>query len=597
MTIIPDFRRVLCVICLVTVFSGWIQAEQLTGNKEISVTEHIRMICLELSHFPYINQQKEYYLQLEQLAMKTENVSLLAKCCYELANIYIQQSDYPRAIDYVQRSLCYYTALNDHHGRADSYRIMGTLSLLLSPGQADLYYGKSIGLSSREDSVRTIITKLLMSIKPGENNDKVFNEARQINTDLCNPSQKTALDYLYSVMFQEHGDLDMALFHIQRVDSFFTIIPQEGYFNSMIQHQLASVHFDRGELTKAHQALSRSDSICHRDSIRLTAIYNMRLRSEIFEAEGNKLESLLALKNYVNRLDSVLGLYQLHTLNKLLMQILLNEKEQNNPLERKGFYILMIMIIIIGIAILYYYRDLTNKDREKYQQLSKLSEQNCQIGLSPELKHNFSVIMIGYRKGLEHYINMIRKNGGNQEDYRNLNRRMDETNDYIDRFKKWLDKQPCHPNLPSRFEARKIIGVIVRMLEVVFYSKQMTIQNQMDKDLYVYGSMAYFCIAFEIILFRAMQDSEPHTTVILSAHDNDEYVTFTVTSPQLTLSDEIQTMLRMLIQKLQNNPKAAISLQTRAEICLKCVYENRGKYWFESEPDKGTAINFTVPRN
>jgi hypothetical protein len=262
--------------------------------------------------------------------------------------------------------------------------------------------------------------------------------------------------------------------------------------------------------------------------------------------------------------------------------------------ERNQFLILLI-ILLIGIAILYYFRDAFNRNKGKYQLLSQLSEQNCQIGLSPELKHHFSVIMVEYRKGLEHYMNQIRNSGGNPDDYRNLSCQMDEANDYIDRFKIWLDKQPCHPNLPSRFEARKIIGVIVRMLEVVFHPKQMTIQNHIDNDIYVYGSQAYFCIAFEIVLFRAMQDSEPHSAVILSASDDREHVTFTVASPQLALSDEIQTVLRLLIRKLETNPKAAVLLQTRAEICLKCVYENCGKYWFESDPEKGMVSNFTVP--
>ena len=598
MKIIPDFRRTFCIIWLIFVFSGWAQAneENLSGFGVIPDTMRIRLILQELSHFPYINQQKEYDLQLEQLAKKTGDVPLLAKCCYELATIYMQQSDYPRAIDYVQRALRYYTAQNDAHGRANCYRIMGTLSLLLSPVQAELYFGRSIELSSREDSITTVITKLLMSIKQGEKNDKVFSELRNFNTELCNPSQKSALDYLYSVMFQEQGYLDKALFHIQRIDSFFSHIPKEGYFNTMIQHQLASVYIERDELTKAKQALARSDSICKRDSIRLTSIANMRLRSEILEKEGNKLESLQAYKNYSNRLDSVLGLYQLHTLNSLLMRIMLNEKEQDNPPDRKGFYILMLLFIILGIAILYYYRDLSNRRREKYQLLTQLSEQTSQIGLSPELKHHFSVIMIGYRKGLKHYMNMIRNSGGKPEDYRNLNRQMDEANDYIDRFKKWLDKQPCNPDLPSRFEARKIIGVIVRMLEVVFHSKQMNIQNHIDNDVYVYGIQAYFCIAFEIILFRAMQDSEPHADVILSATDDREHVTFTVASPQLALSDELQTVLHLLIQKLETDSKAVILLQTRAEICLKCIYENHGKYCFESEPGKGSVVHFTVPK-
>jgi hypothetical protein len=402
------------------------------------------------------------------------------------------------------------------------------------------------------------------------------------------------------MMAQQDGDWDRALFHLQKIDSFFSVIPQAGYMNTMIQHQMARVYFERGELAKAKQALARSDSICIRDDIRLTPIANMRLRSEILNIEGKIPESLLAFKIYSSRLDSILGAYQVQNLTNMLMQILFDENGQNQPptgiLQRKEFYVPLIVLMLIGIAILYRFRDAFISVKGKYQQLLHLSKQASQVGLSPELKQHFCVMMMEYRKGLEHYMNHIRNNGGKPEDYQNFNRQMDETDEYIGKFKKWLDMQPFYSNPPSKFEARQFIGVIVRMLEVVFQSKQLNIQNRIEDDITVYGVPIYFCIALEIMLFRVMQKSELNDAIILSAQDGDKFITFSLIFPDFIMSEEIRATTRHLIQKMQATHKTVIFPQTRAEICLKCIYENNGNLSFESTPEKGTVINFTVPK-
>jgi hypothetical protein len=478
---------------------------------------------------------------------------------------------------------------------------MGTLYSLLSPGQADMYYGKSLALASGEDSIHTVMSRHMMAIKPRGDNETVFGKIRKIDLKLCSPIQIAALDYLYSVMAQADRNLDMALFYIQRAEFFYSTLPGEGYFNSMIQHQTALVHFDRGELTRARQAIARSDSICRRDSIRLTATANLDLMHQILLAEGRELESLMTFKKHKDKLDSLLGYNQIKTLTGRLMQIMLNEDEPiklpEHPQKHHRLHILLIVTLILGIAILYYYRDLFNKDRGQYQLLSHLSEQGCNIGSSPELKQHLSVLMFEYGRGLDHYVQQLRNSGGTPEDYHNLGLKMKETNDFIDRIKKWMDEQPCAPVEPSRFEARKAIELQVRMIEIVFYSKQMTIFNHIKDEIFVFGNHVYFNITVEIMLFRLMQDSRQHSAIHLSAGENADFVTFSLASPSYVMSDEIQTMIRVLLQKLQTNPKAAISLQTRAEICLKCVYENNGKMWFESSLAKGTVLNFTIPKN
>jgi len=229
--------------------------------------------------------------------------------------------------------------------------------------------------------------------------------------------------------------------------------------------------------------------------------------------------------------------------------------------------------------------------------LSQLSEQTFHIASSPELKHHLSVILLEYQKGLDNYVQRLRNCGGKQEDYQTLEHQMDEINVRIDRYKKWMDEQPYQPIQFVHFDAGETVGVTVRMLGLVFHSKSITIQNHIKNGMMVFGCEEYFGIAFEILLFQLMQGSEQNAVIVLSAHTNDHIVTFTLASSSFVISDEIRIILQFLIQKLQSTPQAAISLQTRSEICLKCVYENGGKFWLESKPEKGTVLNFTIPRD
>jgi tetratricopeptide (TPR) repeat protein len=595
------FRHIFCLAWLATVLSGEAQAERSSGNNEAPDTVRIRMIRAKLSQLLYINQEKEYYLQLEQLARRTEDEALLADCCYELSYIFLQQSDYPAAIEYVTRALRYFEAHDDKDGRANCYRIMGTLYLLLSPEQADAYYRRSFELSSREDSLHAVISKCMMSTQPGAKNDRVFNEIRRINPKLLSASQQAAVDYLYAVMAREEGDLETALAYALKTEAFFSTVPQLGYMHALNQHELATLYFSRGDLPKAKQALSLSDSICKRDDYRLTAIRNLRLLSEIFYAEGYEMESLRTFKEYSNQLDSLLGSNQVRSLTGLLMWNLLNENAQErlstNHREHQAFYLLSALIMLLGIATLYYFRDSLRMRRKKYLLLSQLAEQTQQLSSNPELKQHLSIIMFEYKKGLDYFMDQLRHHGGKPEDYQKLNRNMDEASDFIDQLKKWMDEQPYCPGEPSRFEARKITDALVRMLEIIFYSKRITVQNNME-DVCVFGNRVYFSIAFEIMLFRLMQKSEPKAGMILSTRDNgDDFVTFTLASPRHVLSDEVRDALLTLIRKLQANPKAAMPLQNNDEICLKCIYENDGTLWFESSPEKGTVLNFTIPKN
>jgi light-regulated signal transduction histidine kinase (bacteriophytochrome) len=169
---------------------------------------------------------------------------------------------------------------------------------------------------------------------------------------------------------------------------------------------------------------------------------------------------------------------------------------------------------------------------------------------------------------------------------------MDEVNGFIDMLKKWMDERLYHSNQPARFDVQKNIEVIVRMLEVVFYTKQITVQNNIKNEIIVFGNRFYFDIALEILLFKLMQDSIQNATIILSASDSDDFATFSIGLPYYVQPEETRTSLQLMIQKLRTQTDAP--LQNIEEICLKCIFENNGNFWVNSDPEQGTIFNFTM---
>ena len=594
------FRHILYMVWFATAFSCRTQTEQPTEREGIADTTRIRMIQNELSKFPYINEQKEYYLQLLHLAKNTGDEYLYAQCCYELSYIYVQQANFSMTIEYLQRALRYFEAHNDKDGRANCYRVMGTVYLMLSPERADIFFQKSFELASREDSVHAVMSKNLVSILHGAKNKLDFNEIRRIDPKALTPLQQACFDYLFSTMAQLEGDTDTAMHYVLKAEDFCSKLPHQTYINALIYNRIASLHFERGDLQKAKENLAQSELICKKGNHQMIVIANMQLKSEILYAEGNEMESLLVFQEYIDTLDSFLGLNQVRSITNLLMKHLLDENLQKRltkeTFEVSKSNIAFIIILILAVIAVYYFRESFLKRREKYLMLTQISEQNFHLASSPELKQHLSVVMLEYKKGIDDYMQQVRNTGGKPEDYQTLDRQMDETNDYIDRFKKWMDEQPYQPVLISCFDALETINVIIRIHELVFHAKQMTVQNQIRNKVFAYGSQGYFGIAFEILLFQLMQGDEQNATIVLSARASDNFVTFTLASSCCVMPEEIHTILLLLIQKLKTNPKTAISLQTKFGICLKCIYENNGKFWFENKPEKGTILNFTIPR-
>jgi len=240
-------RHVFCMVCLATVVAGG-------ALGEVSDTARIRMIQNELS----TNEQRALYLELEQLAIKTGDEALLAKCCYELSYIYAQQSNYVKTFDYVQRALRYYEAQNDRAGRAACYRIMATLYIILSPEQADFYYRKCFELAEREDSVHAVLSRCMTPYQyyPRIDGFAKLTEIRNLNRRLLTDVQYAAVDHAYAVLARQEGDLDLAMSYALKADSFFSANPRLSSMNALNKKELASLYYSLGDLPKAKQTFA-----------------------------------------------------------------------------------------------------------------------------------------------------------------------------------------------------------------------------------------------------------------------------------------------------------------------------------------------------
>ncbi len=575
------------------------EAFLLPDGENMSDTACIRITEQALAKALYINQRKDCYLQLEQLAVKTGNDALLARCRYELSHISIQQSNYPSTIKYAQRALRYYEAKNDPHGRADCYRIMGTLYLLLSPEHADAYFRKCYELASRKDSADAVINKCVMSVFP-ISKITAIDEINNINLNVLDDIQTASVNYLYAVVARQAGNIDTALDYALKVDTFLSAIPQLGYMTALNKAELALLYFARGDLRRAEHFLTLSDEICKRDDYRLIRIYNMQLWSDILLKKDREFESLAMFKQHVNMRDSLLGLNEVRSLNELLMRNLLDENVRGYLTDtgnrHQRFYIFIIAGLIAGMVTLYYFGNTFRKRKEKYLFLSRMDENSRQIGSNPELKQHLSVIMFEYKKGLNYCMEQSRENRNSADDFRTLNRNIDEANDYLDRLKKWIDEQPYGENPVVRFNAREIIGKLIQMFEIAFAPKQASIRNNIETDTIICGSQIYFSIAFEILLFKLLENSGDRAVVAISARDGHDFTVFTVASPNYVITDEERATLLGLIQKMRANIGKPIPLETDNEICLKCIYETGGSLWFESAPEQGTTLNFSIPK-
>ncbi len=590
---------ILCALCFIMNLLCQAQIASFPENKTMSDTMRTRILKQEAAQEIDMKLRKKLYRQLEQLALKTGDEALLATCDYEIAYIASQQADYSSSIKHAQRALHYYEAEKNTKGRVNCYRIMANIYSLLSPEQSELYYHKCFEIASPFDSAFVFISKcMMMSLHPSPNDQNIIDDIYRIQIDQSQGISVAAIYLLYAMAERRSGNIDAGLSYALKADTLFSVLPAESFLNGIIKHELASLYFAHGDLYNAKRFLASSEEICQRDGFCMISVSNLQLQSEMLYAEGKEVESLVLYRKCTDIRDSLLGLNQVRSLNELLMRSLLNESVQEyivNDGRRKWIYMLVFIILITGVILLYYFKNNFSLRKEKYHLLSQLGEQHKQLSSSPELKQHLSVIMFEYKKGLDYYMEQSRKKGNTTEDYQNLHQYINEASAYADRLKKWIDEQPYGEVSNVYFNAHQTIGIVVRMLGIIFASKQMTIQDNVEQEVVVFGNEIYFSTAFEIMLYRLLQDTEDGAFITLSSRNIQDFLVFTLATPKCVITDENRTLLLKMMQKIWQSAGRTISLENSDEICLKCICENGGNIWFESTPDQGTVLNFTVP--
>ncbi len=168
----------------------------------------------------------------------------------------------------------------------------------------------------------------------------------------------------------------------------------------------------------------------------------------------------------------------------------------------------------------------------------------------------------------------------------------------LENLLQWSRVQSGHmPYEPTTLNLKDIMEHCVSLLLVNAAEKEITLQNKLTKDLFVYADKNMLNTIMRNLTINALKFTPQGGQVtLLATLDNSSFV-------QVSVSDTGVGMSQTNIEKLFKIEVSHSTLGTAREkgtglgliICQEMVEQNGGKIWVESELGAGTTVKFTTP--
>jgi signal transduction histidine kinase/ligand-binding sensor domain-containing protein len=172
-------------------------------------------------------------------------------------------------------------------------------------------------------------------------------------------------------------------------------------------------------------------------------------------------------------------------------------------------------------------------------------------------------------------------------------------NNLLDNLLQWSRSQTGRINYePVAVDIFKLVTETITFLELSLQRKNITIQKQIDPNIFVFADPNMLQTIIRNLLSNAIKFSYENSTIIISVNQTDISAEFSVSDNGIGIPIEKQELLFDIespysTQGTKNETGTGLGLV----LCKEFVEKHGGKIWFESEPGKGAKFIFTIPQN
>lgn len=400
----------------------------------------------------------------------------------------------------------------------------------------------------------------------------------------------------------------------------------------------ARIFFQLNVISKADKATDLAISmVASNDSKEFLAdLY--KLKSELSETKGQWQDALNYYKLSTDISDSIYSIEKIEAINEL--QAKYNSEKSAREIEkltsrnrtaelelqysksiaRQNFYLagflLAVVMVVMAIAILYYFISYKRKKLNRLLQLRNLriKQQTTQIAANnlELLKANatrdrlFSIIAHDLRGpigALKYYPMLIRTNIIKQ----NLDKAIKQSDELELATEKlnvltlnllnWAQSQSGNLKLkPDKLQIQRLVVGVFENLETVAYQKSIILNNSVSPDIYAFADETTITTVLRNILSNAIKFTQINGKIVIVADVLGKEVSLKVIDNGIGMPYEILSKVFSVDRsKVAPGTQGELGSGIGLNVCHDFVLMNNGRIAIDSKVDIGTTVTIWLP--
>lgn len=325
-----------------------------------------------------LDTSMSYYLEAEKYAIELNDPILKAANLGNIGNVYANQKDYKKALEYFTNSFTVYKKLNDKIGQSWMLSNIGNVYLFIQDYDLALeYYQNALTTIKNTDVPKRSIAVVYLNIGWTNYEQKRYKEAKIFNEKALKILEETKDNFFlvsgYSTLARVHLELNEIQQSTDYAEKCLTLSKELNVSEFMNESQIIFAQLD---LKKGNNEAAREKG----ESILLGLDKNASLELkknlydmlyQCYQTENNPEKSLEMFQNYTVYKDSILLEKNKFTLIREVIKSEFDDLIEKNKLEnerekaklestqlRKTYGIIIGSIILIALIVFYYNRNL-----------------------------------------------------------------------------------------------------------------------------------------------------------------------------------------------------------------------------------------------
>ena len=390
-----------------------------------------------------------------------------------------------------------------------------------------------------------------------------------------------------------------------------------------IAHRLGKMYLNHGETNKAENVLLENEKLCVRFKFRNELANTFKVLGDLFSLKSDLAKGHYYQEKYNTLNDSlynesrskqIASLERKYNEAKIDLLTKASElKEREIRTERlRGYIAVGGLIAFVAFAFLLYSNNKKMKRANK-----QLAEKNSEISeRGEELKSQaeelsrlnttkdklFSIIshdLRGPLNSLTSLLELSEKGYFNEGEFKRyiaeLSKNTSRTKELLDNLLYWsssqLKKQDSHP---VYFNLKNTIDAVVLLYEKQAIAKNIKVLHPVtDQDVWADQNM--ISLVVRNLLSNALKFSKSNGLITIGYQPQGQYLNCFVTDEGVGISKAVLDKLfsgEMITTRGTGNE---IGTGLGLQLCIDFIQKNGGRFWVESEQDKGSAFWFTLP--